>query len=62
MEKEIQSVVEGTGLIEQAQAEHETIREQIVEYYQQARELRYQADKLNSRDEPMYNDKSKSVA
>lgn len=37
---------EGAGLIAQAQAEYEAIRAQIVEHYQQARELRNQADKL----------------
>lgn len=43
---EVQAVVEGSGLIEQAQAEYESIREQIAEYYQQAREIRNQADEL----------------
>ncbi|MGZ0042443.1 hypothetical protein [Paenibacillus ottowii] len=40
------ATAEGTGLIAQAQAEYEAIRAQIVEHYQQARELRNQADKL----------------
>jgi len=40
------TTAEGTGLIAQAQAEYEAIRAQIVEHYQQARELRNQADKL----------------
>lgn len=42
MAKEVQE----TGLIAQAQAEYEAIRAQIAEHYQQARELRNQADKL----------------
>ncbi|NUU59596.1 hypothetical protein [Paenibacillus agri] len=46
MAKEVQAVAEGTGLIAQAQAEYEAIRVQIAEHYQQARELRNQADKL----------------
>lgn len=40
------TTAEGTGLIAQTQAEYEAIRAQIVEHYQQARELRNQADKL----------------
>ncbi|HBZ82774.1 hypothetical protein ABE237_08130 [Brevibacillus formosus] len=47
MAKEVQAVAEETGLIAQAQAEYEAIRAQIAEHYQQARELRNQADKLN---------------
>ncbi|AZK48568.1 hypothetical protein [Paenibacillus lentus] len=47
MAKEVQAVTEETGLIAQAQAEYEAIRAQIAEHYQQARELRNQADKLN---------------
>ncbi|MGM0715474.1 hypothetical protein ACWKW1_27125 [Brevibacillus parabrevis] len=46
MAKEVQAVTEETGLIAQAQAEYEAIRAQIAEHYQQARELRSQADKL----------------
>lgn len=46
MAKEAQAVAEETGLIAQAQAEYEAIRAQIAEHYQQARELRSQADKL----------------
>lgn len=47
MAKEIQAVAEGAGLIAQAQAEYyEAIRAQIAEHYQQARELRNQANKL----------------
>lgn len=40
------ATAEETGLIAQAQAEYEAIRAQIAEHYQQARELRSQADKL----------------
>lgn len=46
MAKEVLAVAEEIGLIAQAQAEYEAIRAQIAEYYQQARELRNQADKL----------------
>lgn len=46
MAKEVQEAAEETGLIAQAQAEYEVIREQIAEHYQQARELRNHADKL----------------
>ena len=46
MAKEAQAVAEETGLIAQAQAEYEAIRLQIAERYQQARELRNQADEL----------------
>ena len=46
MAKEVLAVAEETGIIAQAQAEYEAIRAQIAEYYQQARELRNQADKL----------------
>lgn len=46
MAKEVQAVLAGTGLIAQDQAEYEAIRAQITEHYQQARELRNQADKL----------------
>ncbi|MDQ0494815.1 hypothetical protein [Paenibacillus brasilensis] len=46
MAKEVQAIVEETGLIAQAQAEYEAIRTQIAGHYQQARELRNQADKL----------------
>lgn len=40
------ATAEETGLIAQAQAEYEAIRAQIAKHYQQARELRSQADKL----------------
>jgi hypothetical protein len=40
------ATAEETGLIAQAQVEYEAIRAQIAEHYQQARELRSQADKL----------------
>ena len=46
MAKREQVATEETGLIAQAQAEYEAIRVQIAEHYQQARELRNQADKL----------------
>ncbi|TGU85562.1 hypothetical protein EN829_062470 [Mesorhizobium sp. M00.F.Ca.ET.186.01.1.1] len=46
MAKREQAVAEETGLIAQAQAEYEAIRLQIAERYQQARELRNQADEL----------------
>ncbi|MFM9276696.1 hypothetical protein [Paenibacillus jiagnxiensis] len=46
-------------MIEQAQAEYETIREQVAEHYQQARELRNQADKLTIRTKK-YTDNDKS--
>lgn len=46
MAKEVQAVAEETGLIAQAQVEYEAIRVRIAEYYQQARELRNQAEKL----------------
>ncbi|MGG4344283.1 hypothetical protein [Paenibacillus lautus] len=46
MAKEAQSSAEETGLIAQAQVEYEAIRAQIAEHYQQARELRNQADKV----------------
>ncbi|MDR9855923.1 hypothetical protein RJP21_20165 [Paenibacillus sp. VCA1] len=45
MAKEVQAVAEKTVLIAQAQADM-VIRAQIAEHYQQARELRNQADKL----------------
>ncbi len=46
MVKQVQAVEENHGLIAQAKAEYEAIVEEARDYYQKAREMRGQADKL----------------
>lgn len=46
MAKQVQEVKKTQGLIAQAQAKYETVREQIAEYYKKSKKLRNQADEL----------------